>query len=114
LVEDNASVLDIATTMLEHLGYNVLTATNGVEALEEYNKNHQNIDLVLTDITMPRMGGIELTEALQKQDPHLKVIALTGYPLEADAKEVLSEGMIDWLQKPLSITALAQAVKRSL
>ncbi len=114
LVEDDDRVLKITTSMLKHLGYTILTATNGFEALEVYAQHKDEIALILTDLTMPKMGGVELTIELRKRDPEINVIALTGYPLDSDAKKALTEGIVDWLQKPLSMTALGQAVHKSL
>jgi len=114
LVEDDATVLEIVTIMLKHLNYRVVTAVNGFEALKMYRQFQHEIALVLTDITMPKMGGAELTSALQEQDPNIKVVALTGYPVEDIAKELLTQGIIDWLQKPLSLKKLAQILHKTI
>jgi len=116
VVEDNPTVLETSQAMLKYLGYKVLTATNGRHALEIYEKHHAEIGLVLTDITMPDMGGIPLSKALHQQNPTLRVVALTGYPLDSnrEAKSWLAEGIVDWLQKPLSLETLAQKVSRWL
>ncbi len=114
LVEDDSSVLTISRTMLKHLGYHVLTATNGYEALEVYNQHQNKIALVLTDLTMPGMGGTELALTLRKQNPAIKVIALTGYPLNRGSKEALTRGIADWIQKPLDLKRLAQTINRLL
>lgn len=114
MVEDDPTVLDIGTTMLKHLGYRVLTSTNGQEALQKYHQHQQEIALVLTDMTMPLMGGAALTEALQRENPSVNVIALTGYPLNNESKELLAQGLIGWLQKPLSLQTLAQTIYYTL
>jgi CheY-like chemotaxis protein len=100
--------------MLKELGYQVLTAANGREALKLYEENQDDITLVLTDMTMPEMGGEELTAALHKLDPQIKVVVLTGYPLNSEAKEVLTQGVVDWLQKPISLKVLAQTLNQHL
>ncbi len=114
VVEDELVVLRVAQAMLKYLGYRVLTATNGHEALEIYGQQLENIALVLTDMVMPGMGGIELAQALQSRTPAIKIVAITGYPLEMEAKELLATGIVDWLQKPLKLEQLAQTVNRSL
>ncbi|MCG3207930.1 MAG: Sensor histidine kinase RcsC [Anaerolineae bacterium] len=114
LVEDDDSVLEIGQTMLKHLGYRVITATNGHEALDLFRQHQPDIDLVLTDMTMPVMGGAELTAALRAQNPSIKVIALTGYPLDSEARQLLSEGFVTWLQKPLRLTTLAETIQHTL
>jgi CheY-like chemotaxis protein len=65
-------------------------------------------------MTMPEMGGVILAQSLQAKYPAIKVIALTGYPLEAESKELLDQGIVDWLQKPLNRYQLAQTIRRSL
>lgn len=116
VVEDDPTVLETSQAMLQFLGYKVLTATNGRHALEIFEKHQAEIGLVLTDITMPDMGGIPLSKALHQQNPALRVVALTGYPLDnnREAKSWLAEGIVDWLQKPLSLEILAQTVRRWL
>lgn len=114
LVEDDPTVLKVAKTMLEHLGYQVQTAVNGRQALEVYDQHRGEIALVLTDVTMPEMGGIELSQALRERDSGVKIVALTGYPLETEAKETLEQGIVGWLQKPLDLNKLAQIIRQSL
>jgi CheY-like chemotaxis protein len=114
LVEDNADVLQITTSMLKYLGYRVLTARNGQEALHLYGQYQPEIALVLTDMTMPEMGGAELTQALQQRNPGLKVVVLTGYPLGPKTKNPLPAGITNWLQKPPKLEYLARVVNESL
>jgi CheY-like chemotaxis protein len=114
LVEDDVAVLEVTRVMIENLGYRVITAANGRQALEAYDDYHPEIALVLTDITMPEMGGVTLAQSLQAKYPAVKVIALTGYPLEAGSKESMDQGVIDWLQKPLNRHQLAQTLRQSL
>ena len=101
LVEDSPMVREVTKVILKRLGYQVLTAANGRDALRVYEQHRAEIALVLTDVTMPEMSGIALAQALRDQDPDLKVIALTGYPLEHQDKELLAQGIVAWLQKPL-------------
>ncbi|MBI1881174.1 MAG: GAF domain-containing protein, partial [Chloroflexi bacterium] len=114
VVEDDLAVLEVTQAMLEHLGYRVLTATNGRQALEVYNQYQDEIALVLTDVTMPEMGGVALSQTLQAKYPAIKVVALTGYPLEGEAKDLLAQGIVDWQQKPLNRRQLGQTISRLL
>lgn len=114
LVEDDLAVLEVTRVMIENLGYRVITASNGRQALEAYDDFQPEIALVLTDMTMPEMGGVILAQSLQAKYPTTKVIALTGYPLETESKEWLDQGIVDWLQKPLNRHQLAQTIRRSL
>jgi CheY-like chemotaxis protein len=112
LVEDDVKVLEVTKMMLERLDYQVLTATNGREALDVFEQNQDSIALVLTDVTMPELGGLALARALLERDKGVKVVALTGYPLDTKAKTMLSQGVVDWLQKPLRYSQLADVVSR--
>ncbi|MFQ5612067.1 MAG: GAF domain-containing protein [Anaerolineae bacterium] len=114
VVEDETEVLEVIQAMLTQLGYQVVTASNGQEALTVYNRQGDNIALVLTDITMPEMGGLVLAQMLQNQDPTLKVVAMTGYPREAKDFGLLAQGVVDWLPKPVNIEQLAQTMSRLL
>ena len=114
LVEDNPQVITVVSVMLQRLGYQVLTATNGSEALQTFNHHRQEIALVLTDMTMPKMGGTELATALRELDPELKIIVLTGYPLDSQAPDNLKGRFSDWLEKPVNISQLAQVIYKHL
>jgi CheY-like chemotaxis protein len=116
LVEDAPSVLKATKTMLEYLGYQVLTASNGRTALQMYEQHQSKIGLVLTDITMPDMDGLALSQTLHKRNPTLKVVAITGYPLDTtrEAKEWQAQGIVDWLQKPLTLERLGSTLYRLL
>jgi CheY-like chemotaxis protein len=114
LVEDDLAVLEVTRGMLENLGYRVITAPNGQRALEVYDNYHAEIALVLTDVTMPEMGGVVLAQRLQGSYPAIKIIALTGYPFEVEPKELLAQGIVDWLPKPLDRHQLAQTIRQAL
>jgi len=114
LVEDNFNVLNVTQKMLAHLNYRVLSAINGKQALETYDKFANEIKLVLTDVNMPEMGGIALSKALIRRNPGIKVVVLTGYPLEDNSKELLMKGIVSWMSKPLQLDQLAQVVHQAL
>jgi len=114
VVEDNPEVLEITQAMLEYLHYRPLPAANGTEALALYHTHHNDINLVVTDITMPDMSGIELARILYHKNPNIKIIALTGYPLDTDKNigDWRANGIVDWLQKPLTLQKLADIIDK--
>lgn len=114
LVEDEPAVLDIARTMLEYLNYRVLAAANSQAALDIYTHHKDEIALILTDMVMPQMDGIELFQVLRAKDPDVKMIMITRYPLGEKAPEVIRQGFTDWLQKPMRLLQLARVVHRAL
>jgi signal transduction histidine kinase/CheY-like chemotaxis protein len=114
LVEDEPEVLALNKTILERLGYNVITAMNGRDALEIYKREGGRIDLVLTDIVMPEMSGAELFYKLRKLNPDVKVIVLTGYPFGEELRKLVEDGITSWLQKPPQLSILAQTIHKAL
>jgi two-component system cell cycle sensor histidine kinase/response regulator CckA len=113
LVEDNKFVREVVEAMLKGLGYQVLTAANGRSALEVYDRYGDSIALVITDLTMPEMGGFALAEALQAKNHAVKILAMTGYPLKMKPED-LTRGIAGWHQKPLSLEHLAQQLEQTL
>ena len=85
LVDDEEMVLEVGEELLTHLGYEVLLAENGQEALELYKKNQNEIDLVLLDMVMPVMGGGETFDRMKEIDTNVKVLLSSGYSLEGGA-----------------------------
>lgn len=116
VVEDDPAVLTISQNMLEHLGYQVVTALNGPLALQAFAQYAQQIQLVITDLTMPHMSGATLARQLRERKPALKIIGLTGYPITSPEKmaKLLGNDISDWLEKPLTIDTLSDRVRRAL
>ena len=100
VVEDNELVRSLMTRELTRAGYRVMTAEDGLEALSLYNHASEAIDLILTDLSMPRMGGAELIRTLRKKDPATKALIVTGYNdgSSIGGGELLEGGPV--LQKP--------------
>jgi len=121
LVEDEERVRKFGQRALELLGYQVLTAANGQEALEVYQsaeracpEQSRGIDLVLTDMVMPEMGGRELMRELKKVNPCVKGVAMTGYVLEEDLRELREEGIVDVIHKPFDLGTLEEVIRHAL
>lgn len=111
LAEDDPFVRKLAATALNHAGYRVLEASNGEEALVLAASYPGPIDLLLTDVIMPRLGGKLLAERLLQQTHHLKVLFVSGYTeTSVPVVEILAEG-IDFLQKPYLPDALLRKVR---
>jgi len=115
LVEDDEPLRKLVSQILERTGYSVVSASNGEEALRLIDSpGHAGIDLLISDVVMPGIGGKALAEQLQARLPDLKVLYISGYPDEA----VVHHGMLDegiaFLQKPFSATAIIQKVQEIL
>ena len=114
LVDDEEVVRNVASTILERLGYEVITARDGAEAVEIYRRERPHIDLVILDMAMPRMGGRDCFMALRAIDPQVRAILSTGYALDEATQRVLDEGMRGFAQKPYVSDDLASAVEAAL
>lgn len=113
LVEDDALNREVATEQLSALGLQVSTAVNGAEALR-YLANDPSVDLVLLDVQMPVMDGLETIRVLRTRQPELPVIALTANNLRGDRERCLQAGMSDYLAKPIDPVQLGLLLERWL
>jgi len=111
LVEDDLMVRTLAKRILEADGHEVLVATNGKEALALCEEQEEDLDLLLTDVMMPEMGGTELYEKVCQQYPGLKVLFMSGYSEEFLAKVGSDEQHLELIQKPFTFTALQSRVR---
>jgi two-component system, cell cycle sensor histidine kinase and response regulator CckA len=110
LVEDDDGVRDFAREVLVRAGYHVRLARNGVDGLEQMRIHEDSVDVVVTDIVMPEMGGREMVEQLRRRRPKLPVLYITGYNDDEQMLEELSTTDARLLEKPFTAVALAEAV----
>ena len=114
VVEDQEGVRKVVEGMLEGLGYRVITAGNGQEGLSAYDAHREQIGLVVTDMVMPQMGGLDLFAALKERNPDVRVVLMTGYASGGEGGALLPEDIAGLLSKPLSIEQVGQAVREAL
>jgi PAS domain S-box-containing protein len=114
LAEDEHAVRDLAGRILSQCGYNVLAAADGGEAMQLAQRYTGHIDLLLTDVVMPKLGGRELADQLGKLHPHLRVVFLSGYTDDAVIRHGILERDVPFVQKPFTPLALAQRVREAL
>jgi CheY-like chemotaxis protein len=114
VVEDNAATREAIQTLLEENNYSVIAATDGIDALSQYYQTGGKIDLVVSDIVMPEMGGMPLYQRLLEDSPSVKMLFITGHPLEEESQALLEQGNVHWLQKPFSIREFNRAVRQLL
>jgi two-component system cell cycle sensor histidine kinase/response regulator CckA len=110
VVEDDPAAREAMRALLEAYNYQVLTATNGAEALRIYEQRSESIDLVVSDLVMPVMGGVALYQALSQHWPQVKMLFVTGHPVREQEQDILEQGNVHWLQKPFSVQIFSQAV----
>ncbi len=114
LVEDQPGVRALLRQALEQSGYTVLEAENGSEALEVSKQHAGAIDLLLTDLVMPKMGGPEVATQLSRERPTIKVLYMTGYSRDAMARRKIASGTDHLLQKPFTPDVLVRTVRQVL
>jgi CheY-like chemotaxis protein len=114
LVEDEPMILDLCKEMLDSLGYQVLAANSPTEALKLAKEYRGAIDLLITDVVMPKMNGRELAVQLETSFPGLRTLYISGYTANVIAHHgVLSEGVV-LLSKPFSKNELAIKVRETI
>jgi PAS domain S-box-containing protein len=114
LVDDEEQVRRVAKDQLEFLGYKVITASDGIEAVNKYKKIKEKIDLILLDMVMPAMSGKETFQALKNIDPDVKIILISGFSQNDRAMEVLNGGALGFIQKPFQLYNLSKIIADGL
>jgi len=114
LAEDEQDVREVAREFLESGGYTVLEARDGAEALQIAARHSGSIDLLVTDMVMPRMTGQELAGRLQQNRPGLRVIYMSGYSEHAAAEAAQGDSSMRLLTKPFSRTAILRLARQTL
>ncbi|HSO26760.1 MAG TPA: ATP-binding protein, partial [Anaerolineales bacterium] len=114
VVEDDAAARAAMIALFEAQNYQVYAAQDGVKALELIEKTPETIELIVSDVVMPNMGGIELYKALAQEQPDVKFLFVTGHPLDHDDQNILEAGKVHWLMKPFTLYELNQAINALL
>ena len=112
VVDDETDLRDLASEVLKPKGYRVFTAENGQEGLEIYKK--ENPDLVLTDVNMKLMDGLELTREIKKLNPEAKVYLVTGYTNDSVIEDFMALGAAGYIGKPYLIGDLIKLVEEGI
>ncbi|MGD8291977.1 MAG: response regulator [Desulfobacterales bacterium] len=111
--DDDATCLDVGVKILESLGYNVLEARDGQEAIEVFLNNQSEVDLVILDMKMPYNGGTTFLE-LKKINANVRVVIASGYAKDQQIKEMMEKGCRGFIQKPFRIKSLSQKITNAL
>lgn len=111
LIDDEEMIIRVAGEILEKIGFRVLTATSGKEAVELFKKSPLPIDLVVLDIVMPEMSGAQVFEKLKEINPGVRVLLSSGYSMEGQARELLKKGCQGFIQKPFGMSELSKKIR---
>ena len=114
LVDDEELILDVGVQMLKKMGYRVLTATHGDQAIEIYSRNKEPIAIVILDLVMPQISGGEIYDRLKAIDSNVKVLLSSGYSVDGQATEILNRGCDGFIQKPFRLDELSKKIRAIL
>ncbi len=114
VIDDEEDVRNLAKTMLQQLGYNVYIALDGAEGLKIYKKRYKEIDLILLDMIMPGLTGVETFEEIQKINPKVITLLMSGYSQDNKAGELIYEGAKGFIQKPFRLQVLSKEIRQTL
>ena len=114
VVEDNPIIQQALHEILLSLNYDVLLADDGEKALQLLDEHGRDVALVVSDLVMPRLGGAGLHGKIRRRHPELRMVVMTGYPLDPQSRDLLEHGDLLWLRKPFSIETIAETVYHAL
>jgi PAS domain S-box-containing protein len=112
VVDDEEIIRFTATSILEECGYDVITASNGEEAMDLFRNRHGEIRAVLLDVAMPKKSGAETFEEMKNIDPAVKILLTSGFKMDDRVQKLLARGVNDFIQKPYSMVELSKKMKK--
>jgi two-component system cell cycle sensor histidine kinase/response regulator CckA len=114
LVDDEPMIIEIGEALLTKLGYRVVTAGNGEEAVKLFQRNDAAIDLVILDMIMPGMDGSQVFKHIREICPTVPVLLSSGYALSGKAEQIMKSGCNGFIQKPFKVSELSQKIRHTL
>ena len=114
VVEDEMATRQALKDGLTLINYHVIAAIDGAQALSYLNEHPQEVKLVLSDVVMPEMGGIELLRTIRSQGLQIPVILMTGHPLQEEISGIQDLELTAWMQKPPRLKQLSQIIAQAL
>jgi len=114
LVDDEDLILDVGEQILKRIGYTVVVARSGREAIEIYRGKKEDIEMVILDMIMPDISGGEVYDRLREINPDIKVLLSSGYSLGGQARDILARGCKGFIQKPFNMRELSHKLREVL
>ncbi len=114
LVDDNLDIRTTSREVLESLNYRVMEASDGLQAIDIFSANHNDIALILMDVVMPKMGGVQAAACIEETDPNSKIIFASGYDKNNNLKNEMPSEEYPILSKPYNIAILSQMIRDQL
>ena len=114
LVDDEEVVIDVGVQLLKKLGYNVLEAGSGKEAIRVFSEKSDKVDIVILDMIMPDIGGGEVYDRIKEIDPKVRVLLSSGYSIDGQATDILERGCNGFVQKPFNMKVMSTKIREIL
>ena len=114
VVEDELPMLNLLKKILEDAGFRVLMAKDGIEAIDVYSRNQSDVDLVLCDMALPKLGGWTVYLALKERNPQVKMILTSGYLDPKVKSDMVKGGVRDFIPKPYIPETIVKSVRQAL
>jgi CheY-like chemotaxis protein len=114
LVDDESIVINVCKEMIEKLGYDVITAKSGKQAVDTFREKSEDIDLIILDMIMPGMDGDQTFDQLREINSSIPILLSSGYSLNSQAKKIMEKGCNGFIQKPFLITQLSEKIQNIL
>ena len=114
IIDDEENIRCMVKEMLESLGYAVVVRQDGISGIEYYKDHYKEIDAIIVDMIMPRMGGGDCVKFLKKLNSNARILISSGYSLVTDTQQIISKGIAGYIQKPFEINELSQALHEAL
>jgi DNA-binding NtrC family response regulator len=114
IVDDEPTVLHLASLIVQTAGFPVLTSTNGLEGLSTFQSAKDSISVVITDVQMPTMGGIEMAKAIKSRKKDVKIIFISGYAPSTEISDLIQKWDAEFISKPFDIHSFKESIQRIL
>jgi CheY-like chemotaxis protein len=114
VVDDEKLILELAGSILKSQGHETILCADGYTAIDLYQKESEQIDLVILDMMMPNISGVETFAALRAINPSARIMLSSGYSKDGQAQSLLDAGAVDFVQKPFTISQLTLKVSQAL
>lgn len=113
-VDDEETIVNIAKELLTFYGYKITIFRDGLQALEGFEKHPDDYDLIVTDMSMPNMNGLELAQRVKEIRPEIPIVLCSGFSAIINKEEALKKGVTRYLQKPLAMDHVARIIREVL
>jgi PAS domain S-box-containing protein len=114
VVEDEEDLRELLTSMLHDHGYSILVARDGLEALERYRRHRQDIQLVITDMDLPRLNGAAVSQSILSDNPGARIVMISGFLETALKESILASGVREFVAKPYTMPQMLQIIRKVL